>query len=208
MKISLLIALSLLLSVSANSQGGSKQLPPMIVSMLDHKYPGSAAEHFPGWKLAEVSERELQQLRDKRLNAAHPAFIIGDFDGNGFEDYAVLIWYGDMLGKNEKVASPLSHLIAFLGQNKGYKMIELNHGIFWPERIDPQAKGYKFLTLGKKGETRYDWDTGKRITYVRDIVEAWVNVNGGAAYNELENESYGSIAIRRGPKNQKTAKED
>lgn len=202
MRILLLLCFSLMLSVVGDLQDNSEQLPPTIVSMLNLKFPGSATERFPGWKLAEVSERENRWLIDNKLNANHPAFVTGDIDGNGVDDYAVLISYGKMLSNNEKEDSPVSHLIAFLGQNQGYRMIELNRGIYWPERIDPQAKGYRFLTLGKKGETRYDWDTGKRITYVRDTVEAWVSIAGGAAYNDLANKSYGSVAIRRVPKTQ------
>ena len=138
MKILLLCVVAFLLSGQANGQTALAPLPPAIRTLLDQKFPAYPAEGFPGGRLAEISARESQWLKDNGLNAAHPAFVTGAFDSNGKKDYAVLIWYGD---KN-------AFVMALLGQDNGYKLVDLHPG--------GCGECYKFLTVGRKGEMRYD----------------------------------------------------
>ena len=79
--------------------------------------------------------------------------------------------------------------MALLGQESGYKLVELNPG--------GCGECYKFLTVGRKGEKRYEWRTGKRFVYQRDTVEAWGFDNAGRAFTRLANKTYGGIDMRR-----------
>ncbi len=190
MKILMLCLVTVLLSGWADGQTSLAPLPPAIIALLDQKFPAYPAEGFPGGRVADVSARELQWLKNNGFNAAHPAFVTGDFDGNGKEDYAVLVWYGtDQIGKQ---IFPNAFVVALLGQDSGYNLMELNPG--------GCGECYKFLTVGRKGETRYVWQTGKRFVYQRDSLEGWGFDNGvGRAFTNLANETEWGIEISRFP---------
>ena len=179
MKILLLCVVAFLLSGQANGQTAIAQLPPAIRTLLDQKFPAYPAQGFPGGRLADFSARESQWLKDNGLNAAHPAFVTGDFDSNGKEDYGVLVWYGDQN----------AFVVALLGQDIGYKLVDLHPG--------GCGECYKFLTVGRKGETRYDSLTGKSFVYQRDTLESWGFDNEGHAFTNLIKETYGWINIMR-----------
>ncbi len=187
MKILWLCVITFLLSGGANGQSSLAPLPPVIRTLLDQKFPAYPTEGFPGGRLADVSARDLQWLKNNGLNAAHPASVTGDFDGNGKEDYAVLVWYGTAEDQN-KIA-PNTFVVALLGQNSGYKLVELNPG--------GCSDCYKFLTIGRKGETRYEWQTGKSFVYQHDTLEAWRLDNEGRAYTKLANETDWGMDIMR-----------
>lgn len=180
----------------------SKLLPEPILALLKQKYPGSPRENFPGWKLAEVDDTSLQGWKTIQPNAAHPAVVQGDFDSNGANDYAVLIWYGQTFHNNDKKPpTPNAVVVAFLGQADGYKLLELNGaGMNWPEFVDRTSFGYRFLTVAKKGTRRFDWESGKPLTYSHDTLEAWVTQNGGSAFRDLAGEAYyTSVTVRPTP---------
>ncbi len=187
MKILLLCLVTVLLSGWADGQSSLAPLPPVIRTLLDQKFPDYPAEGFPGGRLADVSARESQWLKNNGFNAAHPAFVTGDFDGNGKEDYAVLVWYGT--DEVEKRILPNAFVVALLGQDIGYKLVDLHPG--------GCGECYKFLTVGRKGETRYDSLTGKSFVYQRDTLEAWGFDNEGHAFTYLIKERYGWIEITR-----------
>ncbi len=189
MKFLFALMLNLLLSAWAHPQTSVELLPAAVTALLNQKYPGAPAEHFPGWKLAEINARESQWLKNNGLNAAHPAFITGNFDGNGSADYAILLWYGT--AETRQRVSPNVFVVALLGQKGGYKLLELN-----PGGCD---ECYRFLTVGRKGKSRYEAQTGKRFVYQRDTPEAWVVANAGRAFTNLVNETYGGKDITRVP---------
>ena len=145
-------------------QEPSLEIPSHIKTMLDKK--------FPGWKFAEVDEYVRSFLRERVSTNARPEMIMGDFDGNGKADYAVLIKHGEMLDESGKVIGENAYVVAFLKKRNGHKLYVLNADGDTPE----------YLTLGRRGEQSYDHKSNKKFTYANDSIEGWIFEKAGWTY--------------------------
>ncbi len=145
-------------------QEPSLEIPSEIKILLDKK--------FLGWKFAEASEDVRSFLRERISVSARPEIVMGDFDGNGKADYAVLIKHGETLNGSGKVIGQNGYVVAFLKKRNGYGLHVLN--------ADGDAPEY--LTLGRKGTQSYDFEAGKKFTYANDSIEGWIFEKAGWTY--------------------------
>jgi len=80
-------------------------IPKGVKSKLDQMHPG--------WKLAEMSDEDRKTCFNKN-SKYEPTLIWGDFDGDGKQDYAAIITYGNSWA-----------VIALLARGTGYQAFEL-----------------------------------------------------------------------------------
>ncbi len=164
---SLLICLALLLClwslvrISAGRRANAPELPPEIKSQLD--------EVFPGWRFSEVREEIRQFLKEEVSPNARPEIVQGDFDGNGSLDYAVLIEGGPIFNSAGEVGGHHGYVVAFLRNADGYKLYGM------------EAMG-EYLTLMRKGEQGYDYETQRHFTYKNDAIGAGIFEKAGVSY--------------------------
>ncbi|CAN5332507.1 hypothetical protein BH20ACI2_BH20ACI2_16890 [soil metagenome] len=164
MKILLSIILCLMIPTLSLGQEPSLEIPSDIKTTLDKK--------FPGWKFAEVDEYVRSFLRERVSANARPEMIMGDFDGNGKADYAVLIKHGKALDESGKAIGENVYVVAFLKKRNGHKLYVLNADGDTPE----------YLTLGRRGEQSYDHHANKKFTYANDSIEGWIFEKAGWTY--------------------------
>ncbi len=129
------------------SQEPSGKLPQAIRSTLDRR--------LPGWKFAEVMDDIRHFLREHVSPNAQPELIIGDFDGDGQQDYALLVAHGKEV-----------RLLAFLNRGAKYKLYEL-------------GEPGEYLTLGRKGTDGFDFHADKKFKYANDAIEVWIFEKAG-----------------------------
>lgn len=133
-KVLLLVALVIAPGLVCNSFAQESALIPAgVKSILDQMHPG--------WKLAQISD-ENRQICFKKDSKFRPTLIWGDFDGDGKQDYAVIVDYGKK-----------SSVMAFLARGTGYKAFEL----FTPSRSNERAPDLlevlpKGMQLGTKAQ--------------------------------------------------------
>jgi hypothetical protein len=102
----MLVVLALFVGLISNGLAQeTTPIPKGVKSVLDQMHPG--------WKLAEISA-ENRNLCFKKNSKYEPTLIWGDFDGNGKQDYAAIITYGNKWA-----------VIAFLARGTGYQAFEL-----------------------------------------------------------------------------------
>ena len=145
----------------AFKQTAELSLPDSLRSALDRR--------FPGWHYLKIDDEITSFLRESVSPFARPDLISGDFDGNGFADYAALIEH-----KKSKVKirspeeSPVS-LVVFLRTAAGFKM----------HVIDPDGA---YLGLMKQGEWDYDYETQSHFTYPHDAIFTGIWEKAGSSY--------------------------
>ena len=142
-----MIGFALLFSVEASAQTNSKiKLPAAAQRLLDKKYPG--------WKFTKVSDdiSDYFKKSDDELN-----FVRGDFDGSGRFDYALQVEHGVEL-TDGGTSVPKSHLVVLMKNKNGYRL----------QIIDG---GGDFISLSKKGDKGYDWETRKNFIFANDAIE-------------------------------------
>ncbi len=125
--------------------------------------------NFPGWSFPEVSEDDCYAVRECGGFEAYAQMIKGDFNGDGLQDYAVLIQQS--AEANDKgVAKPLIvHIVAFFRKAGGYKMHLVT------------SEGGSDLILMREGEPDYDYEAQRDFTYPRDSISSGMGM-GGTSY--------------------------
>jgi hypothetical protein len=103
-------------------------------------------KNFQGWKLANISG-EIKKFYKENNLPFEPNLVKGDWNGDGKIDYAVLI----ERNKNRQT-------IAFLRSGAGYKSFAQSGG--------------DYISLIKKGEEGYNFDTQKKFIFRNDAISA------------------------------------
>ena len=138
------------------------ELPHSIKVLLD--------KQFPGWQFPDVSDDDCQSVKSWSGKDAYPQLIKGDFDGDGWDDYAVLIkndWQPDDKGRMLTPGDVL--IVAFLNQNGGFTTQVVTH------------KGGGCLELMRKGDRDYDYEVQREFTYQYDTIMSGEGM-GGTSY--------------------------
>ena len=125
--------------------------------------------NFPGWSFPEISEDDCYDVRESGGLDAYAQMIKGDFNGDGLEDYAVLIQQS--AEANDKgIARPLIvNIVAFFRKPGGYEMHLVT------------SEGGSALILMHKGESDYDYEAQRDFMYPRDSIFSGVGM-GGTSY--------------------------
>ena len=139
-------------------------LPAAVRSSLDRMHPG--------WRIAAVADR-VREFVGARLGPS-PNVIVGDFDGNGRADVAVLVEYPNA-DEPDKAFTHYVEIIAFLNDGDGYESVRVDNRSPGPDPI-------YFLTLQKRGDRGFDFEANKRFTYPQDSIGAWFFEKGGGSY--------------------------
>ncbi len=157
----LLLTCLLPASILCFGQAPPSQLPLAVKSALDRR--------FPGWEFIEVGD-DIRQFISKRISTnARPELVEGDFDGNGKQDYALLIAHGKVFNDRGKAIRPKVHLVVFLNRRGRYKFYELD---------EPG----EYLTLGRKGADGFNFDADKKFEYTNDAIQVWIFEKAGWVY--------------------------
>lgn len=108
----------------------------------------------PGWQVAYVSKR----LSDKFVPgpmSPEPNVLVGDFDGNGETDYAVLAQFRS--GPENR-----SQLFALLRRQGNFRAVEATD----PYELDPN----RYLYPRAKGSELYDLNTNEKLVCQFDAI--------------------------------------
>lgn len=162
MKKILLLSVLLMPPACARAQAADGPLPPAVGAALDKK--------FPGWKFAEVRQDIRRYLSEHVSPDARGDMIRGDFDGNGEQDYALLIRHGDVKNAGGSVSGPEIHAVAFLKKGRRYRYYHLRDG------------AGEYLALVRKGEKGYEYGADRHFRYARDAVFSGHFEKGGVSF--------------------------
>ncbi len=132
--------------------GQAIELPEQISRSLD--------KSFPGWRLSRV-DKEIVDFLNSRMADSQPNLISGDFDGDGHEDYALLIEHTNFTEPGKTFTHVLEKLV-FLKRGTDFKRFEL-------EKYTP-ANSIVYMTLAKKGEKSREFESGKEFVYDNDSI--------------------------------------
>ncbi|MEO6589056.1 MAG: hypothetical protein ABIP06_06990, partial [Pyrinomonadaceae bacterium] len=95
-------------------------------------------------------------------------FLVGDWNGDGKRDYAVLINYGfETLNDGKKL--PRTVTIAFVSRSKNLKHFVLD------------TSG-EYIAFEKKGTTSYDYETDSRFKFSNDAIFSGIWEKAGVSY--------------------------
>jgi hypothetical protein len=142
----------------------SSPVPPAVRAALDRMHPG--------WRIAAVTD-DVRQTVGARLGPT-PNVVVGDFDGNGRPDVAILVEYRNV-DDPAKAYTHYTEIIAFLYTDRGYEQV----------RVDDRQAGPNpeyYLTLQKRGEQGFDFVANQRFAYARDSIGAWHFEKAGGTY--------------------------
>lgn len=139
------------------------EVPTAIRSELDRR--------FLGWEFPVVRDEIRSFLREHISPNARPEIIIGDFDGNGQSDYAMLIEYGVILNGNGETIGKNSYIVAFLKREDIYDFYMVNF-----------EGGGEYITLIRRGGRDYDYETDGQFTYENDAIFAGIFEKAGVSY--------------------------
>ncbi len=153
-------SLSLVLHALVSQDSSTPNLPPEVISALD--------ERFPHWRFPEVSDEIRDFLKKNVAPDARPEFIEGDFNGDGKLDCAVLIEQGAVPNESGETIGYNVYIAAFMKRNAGYKLYVMG--------------GNEYVTLVKKGDKDYDYETGKTFTYDNDAIFTGIFEKAGTSY--------------------------
>jgi hypothetical protein len=126
------------------------KLPIRIKTLLDR--------NFPGWRLHEVTTEDCEWVKMSRGKFAYPQIVQGDFDGNGWLDYALLIDYYTATDDRTLELPPTVYMVAFLATSNLYGMQVVSH------------EGADYLTMMPKGSEDYDYQAQREFTYALDTI--------------------------------------
>jgi len=126
------------------------ELPLSIKSLLNQYYPAS---RFP-----DITDEDCQTVEQNGGPDAYPEVIQGDFNDDGYRDYAVLI-EEDGEAHDQHVTRPLTiPMVAFFCTPNGYR------------RQQVTDEGGGCLPRMPKGKRDYDYDAQPEFTYQRDTI--------------------------------------
>lgn len=137
----------------------SEVLPPAFRQALDTAQPG--------WQLAPVSDR-LRQRHHATPTAPVPNVVAGDFDGNGHQDWAVLVVFTDREGRRR------DQLIVLLQSDERVRAIRADD----PGEADPNRS----LKGRARGAKLMDLNTQREFVATHDAIEVDYDCCGCATY--------------------------
>jgi hypothetical protein len=137
------------------------KLPTPIKVMLDRK--------FPGWQFPEVSDEDCLSVKELSGPEAYPELIQGDFDGDGRNDYAVLIEESSEANDKGLAVYPVIYIVAFLNRHKRFKMAIVTH------------EGGGCLQLLHQGASDFNYEAQREFTYSNDTIFSGAGM-GGMSY--------------------------
>ena len=159
MKRFLILIFSLCL-FSTISSAQTQQLPKSCREILD--------KNFRRWQMAKVSGDIQNYLREINLRNNSGNFLVGDWNGDGKQDYAVLIKHGfEILNNGTK--SPRNVSVAFVSRASGFKHFVLD------------TFG-DYIALDKKGRTAYDHESKSSIKFSNDAIFVGIWEKAGTSY--------------------------
>jgi len=133
------------------------ELPVECQKILDSK--------FSGWKSAEPIEGVLEYFKTEKITNA-PNLTMGDWNGDGKQDYAALIEYGSETVDGNKMPTFLT--IAFIKNAKGYSHYKLEGG--------------DYLQTVKKGKKDFNAETNKNFVHKTDAIFSGIWEKSGTVY--------------------------
>jgi hypothetical protein len=133
---------------------------------------------FQQWRAAPVTAEVAKFARARHKD---PTVTTGDFDGDGRQDLALLIQDGPAPGPDNPGRPDSLHIAVCLNQKTGISLFLIDK---------PYCSDGIERTL--KGNSYYDFETGKRGTYRLDGVSAYCFEKAGATY-EFENGIFSRI---------------
>ena len=137
----------------------SLKLPNECRKILDRK--------FRGWKLAKI-QKDISDYYRKKNFAYSPNFIRGDWNGDGKNDYAILIEQGKLKNYLGEVYEDRRLIVIFIKTRKGFKYF----------RFD----GADYIALMKKGSIDYNYETDKKFRYKTDAIFSGFWEKSGSSY--------------------------
>lgn len=141
-----------------------KSVPAAVRSALDRLHPG--------WRIAGVSTEVRQEVGRELGETAN--VIIGDFDGNGRPDVAMLVEYRNT-DQPQKAFTHYVEALAFLNTGRGFIRFELRDR-------SPAPNPDLYLTLQKRGAQGFDFIANKKFTYAHDSIGEWWFGKAGGTY--------------------------
>jgi hypothetical protein len=125
------------------------------------------AAKFPDWRLASVSREVAEWARQQRED---PAMMIGDFDGDGQKDVALLIQTGPAIELSDPGRLESRRIAVCLNQRNVTLRI-----------IDHLYCG-DGISLARKGGSYHDFESETQGTYLHDGISAYCFEKAGATY--------------------------
>jgi len=126
----------------------------------------------PGWRVGAVGDDVRAAMA--ALLGPTPNVVVGDFDGNGRVDVAVLIEY-QSVDALQKVFTDYTEVIAFLDTARGYKPIRLEDPM-------PGPNPDRYLFLQKRGTEGFDSEANKKFNYPHDSIGFGFFEKAGGSY--------------------------
>ena len=139
-------------------------IPGAVRVILDQRYAG--------WRVASVSG-EVRDWVGDRLGPT-PNVIVGDFDGNGQADCAVLIEYPNT-DAPEKAYTHYLEVLAFLDDAGSPRLVRVRDR-------QPGPNPEQFLALQRRGAEGFDFEANKKFTYAHDSIGEWYFGKAGGTY--------------------------
>jgi hypothetical protein len=121
---------------------------------------------FSGWKLATPIDGVADYFKTEKITNA-PNLTMGDWNGDGKQDYAALIEYGKWMS-DDKVEHSSFWTIAFIKTAKGYRHFKLEGG--------------DYLQTVKKGKKDFNAETNKDFVHKTDAIFSGIREKSGTAY--------------------------
>lgn len=152
---------------SITEQNPIPKIPATIKRELDKR--------FPDWRFPKIDSQISKFLREHNSPNTHPAFISGDFDGNGQMDYFALIEFGTDSPNFDVPLGTHTVYIAFLKKGNKFKFYQLGIKFY-------KIESTEYIALIRKGEKGYDYETGKNFIYKTDAIFSGYWEKAGSSY--------------------------
>jgi hypothetical protein len=157
MKNKIMIAFTLFCICLISTNAMAYELPVGCKKILDSK--------FSGWKMSMPINEVAEFYSDEKIT--NPTNLItGDWNGDGKQDYAVLITHGSE--KVGDVTMPMIWTIAFIKTANGYNHYKLEGG--------------DYIQTVKKGKKDFNAETQKAFIHKTDSIFSGIWEKSGTAF--------------------------
>jgi hypothetical protein len=157
MKNKIMIAFTLFCICLISTNAMAYELPAGCKKILDSK--------FSGWKMAEPIDGVAEYFKTEKITNA-PNLTKGDWNGDGKQDYAVLITHGSEKVDNKMM--PMMWTIAFIKTANGYNHYKLEGG--------------DYIQTVKKGKKDFNAETQKAFIHKTDSIFSGIWEKSGTAF--------------------------